>query len=103
MARLAYNLIRTEQGVIVAVADAELINRKLRADNGVTVEISEEFFGGRIGDEEEVARALVEADMAVIVGARAFSLARGLGLVAPGSEIYIEDVPYVQVFRSLIL
>ena len=103
MARLAYNVIRTEEGVIVAVADAELLNRKLTAGNGVTVEVSEDFFGGKIGDEEEVSRALAEADMAIIVGARAFSLAKELGLVAPGSEIYIGDVPYVQIFRSLII
>ncbi len=102
MARLAYNIIRTEEGVIVAVADADLLNRKLRASNGVVVEISEEFFGAMVGDEEEVTRALVEADMAVIIGTKAVSLAKELGLVAPGSEIEIEGVPYVQVFRSLM-
>ncbi|MGC9071748.1 MAG: DUF424 domain-containing protein [Acidilobus sp.] len=103
MPRLAYNVIRSEQGVIVAVADAELLNRRLHASNGVVVEISEDFFGSRLGDEEDVIRALAEADMAILVGNNAVSVAKSLGLVAPGSEMLIEGVPYVQVFRSLVL
>ncbi|MGC9209930.1 MAG: DUF424 domain-containing protein [Acidilobus sp.] len=103
MPKFAYNVIRTDQGVIVAVADAELLNRRLRASNGVIIEISEDFFGARIGEEPDVVRALSEADMAILVGRNAVSVARDLGLVAPGSEMLIEGVPYVQVFRSLML
>jgi len=102
LAGLAYKVMRTEQGVMVAVADAELLNRRLRTSDGVVVEVSEDFFGEKVGEEEEVIRAMNEADMIILIGHRAVSLARSLGLVAPGSEIYIQGVPYVQVFKSLI-
>ncbi len=102
MGRLAYRLIKGSTSTILAVADVELLNRRIEGGNGVILHINEEFYGERIGDENDVKMLIDAADMIVLVGPRAVGLGRELGLVAPGSEILIGGVPYVQVLRSFI-
>ncbi|ADL19693.1 hypothetical protein ASAC_1288 [Acidilobus saccharovorans 345-15] len=101
--KLVYNIIRSESGTVLAVADAELLNRRFTREDGAVLEVNEEFFGDKVGDENDVLRHFDEADMIVLVGKRSVELAARLGLVAPGSEIVVGGVPYVQIFKSLML
>lgn len=100
--KLAYRLIRSESTVMLAVADAELLNRRIESSDGVVLDVNEEFFGEKVGTEDDVVRLVGQADMIILVGRRAVDLGTRLGLVAPGSPIEVNGVPYVQVFRSLI-
>lgn len=100
--KLAYNMIRTNSGNILAVADAELLNRRFTGQGGAVLDVNEEFFGDKVGDEEDVVRFIEEADIIVLVGKRSVGLGNRLGLVSPGSELVIGGVPYVQVFKSFM-
>ena len=101
--RFVVNVIRTDLGVIVAVADSELLGKRVESGDGAVLYVNKEFYGEREVGEDDVINAISAADMVVLTGRRAVELGVRLGLVAPGSEIVIGGVPHVQVFRSLVL
>ncbi len=85
-------------GSVLALCDRELINTTI-ADDGITVFITESFYGNRCVSEDEVRKALKQADNANILGERAVSLAVDMGIISRSSCIMIGNVPHAQVFR----
>ncbi|MDD1675883.1 MAG: DUF424 family protein [Methanomicrobiales archaeon] len=86
------------QGDVVAVCDQELINQTL-AWNGLSVPISEHFYGTTPATEEEVCAAMRIAMCVNLMGKKAFSCARKLDLVDEGGCLMIGDVPHAQIYR----
>lgn len=85
------------QGEVVAVCDAELVNRKL-CHGDVVIEISEGFYGDRQATEDEVREALATAGNINLFGRRAVALAKELGLVREDCCLEIDGVPHAQVY-----
>ncbi|MDD1673106.1 MAG: DUF424 domain-containing protein [Methanomicrobiales archaeon] len=86
------------EGDIVAVCDQELINTTLEW-NGLSVPISESFYGTTRATEEEVCAAMRSAMCINLMGRRAFACARKLDLVDANGCLLIGDVPHAQIFR----
>ena len=83
---------------IVAVCDKELINTTI-TDGDLTISITDSFYGDRAVPEEEVVRALKDADNANIMGERSVTLAVDKGFIARDSCMMIGNIPHAQVFR----
>ena len=85
-------------GDVVAVCDRELINTTIN-HNGITVAVTEAFYGNRTATESEVRDALMNAGNINLMGERAVALAIGLGLISRSGCIMIGSVPHAQIFQ----
>lgn len=85
-----------EQGV-VAVADAELLGKRFE-DGGFQLDVSQQFYGGEMVDEESLLSFLEAAKSLNIVGERAVAFAVQLELVSLDAVISVGGVPHVQVY-----
>lgn len=83
---------------VVAVCDEDILGKTLKEGN-LTVEISEQFYKGKIASENEVIEALSMATTANIFGDKSVECAIKCNAVDPDSVIRIEGVPHAQTFR----
>ena len=63
------------------------------------LEVSTQFYGGALCTIEKAMEALVEADVANLVGETTIKAAVDKGLVDPDAVIYFGAVPHVQIVR----
>jgi hypothetical protein len=91
-------IYETEESVLVAVCDRDLIGNTYR-DSGLKLEVTEEFYKGELVDADLVQTALLEATTANIVGEQSVDAAISCGAVDPESVIVISGVPHAQMFR----
>jgi len=83
---------------VVAVCDRELINRRIRHGD-IEIHISETFYGTTPAGEDEVSKAIRDADNINIIGERAVAVAARLGLIDPSGCLMIGGIPHAQIFR----
>jgi len=91
---------RTDRGLLVAAADAEIVGETY--ENGrVSVTVGSDFYGGT--DAETDAEALVEslgrASVANLVGDVAVSAAIDAGYVDESNVLDLDGVPHAQYLR----
>ena len=83
---------------VVAVCDRELLNRTIKHGD-IEIHVSESFYGTSPAGEDEVSKAICDADNINIIGKRAVAIATGLGLVEPSGCLMIDGIPHAQIFR----
>lgn len=88
----------TEQGLMAAVADEHLLGSVYEED-GVRLDVSEEFYGGEVVDEATVAETLAEASIANLVGERAVEAGVDSGEIDADLVLRVEGVPHAQMVR----
>jgi hypothetical protein len=84
-------------GDIVAVCDRELLNTTI-SHEGLSVRISEAFYGNSPAGEDEVRAALKKAGNINLMGKRAVSIAVDMGLITRSGCIMIGEIPHAQVY-----
>ena len=84
-------------GDIVAVCDRELLNTTI-SHGGLSILISESFYGNCPANEEVVAEALKNAGNINLMGKRAVRLAIELGIITQSGCIMIGEIPHAQVY-----
>jgi hypothetical protein len=89
---------RSADGEVVAVCDRELLNTTVRRGD-LEIRISENFYGTRLAEPEEVISVLKTAGNANLMGERVVSLAIKNGLIAPSAYITFGTVPHAQIIR----
>ncbi|HVP93873.1 MAG TPA: DUF424 domain-containing protein [Methanoregulaceae archaeon] len=90
---------RTPDGSsVVAVCDRELLNRRIRHGD-IEIHVSETFYGTTPAGEDEVSKAIRDADNINIIGKRAVAVAAGLGLIESSGCLLIDGIPHAQIFR----
>jgi len=89
-----------EAGPIVAVCDRELIGRILE-EGKVHMDLDKyrEFYIGKQAGEDDVKNALKEFSSANLVGKKAVGVALSLELAASEDVMYINETPYIQIYR----
>lgn len=92
------NTYDTEQGLMVAVADSDIVGNEFSED-GVSLEVSKEFYCGEVRDPEGIADVLVEATIANLVGERSVELGIDAGLIDEENVLRVEDVPHAQMVK----
>ncbi len=87
--------------LIVTVCDEELLGMVFREGDKV-LDISNDFYGGELVDENEVVTVIREASILTLVGERAVNIAIREGLIHPESVLRIKGVPYAMFFKTTI-
>ncbi|USZ69657.1 DUF424 domain-containing protein [Halorussus salilacus] len=88
----------TDEGLLVAVCDAEVLGETFEED-GVSLTVTEEFYGGEEADEQAVVASLARASVANLVGTEAVELAVREGFVDEANVLDIESTRHAQYLR----
>ena len=88
----------SDQILIVAVCDRDLIGRCFR-ENNLQIEVHRDFYGGEPATSDTIASALADANVANIVGGRSIRCAIASGFIDPKKIITIDGVPPAQMVR----
>jgi hypothetical protein len=89
---------QTPKGLLVAVCDAEVLGDSF-SDDGVSIDVTEEFYGGDPKDDDAVRESLSRAAVGNLVGTRAVELAVEAGFVDSANVLEIEDTRHAQFLR----
>ena len=84
-------------GDIVAVCDRELLNTTI-SHGGLSVKITEAFYGNSPASEDMVKAALKKAGNINLMGKRSVRIAIEMGLITPSGCIMIGEIPHAQVY-----
>ncbi|MEM2082428.1 MAG: DUF424 family protein [Candidatus Bathyarchaeia archaeon] len=84
--------------VLIAACDGELLGNVYR-EGRLKMEVSREFYGGRLTDVEEVVRSIDLADIVNLVGERVVGEAVRSGKVHRDAVIRIAGIPHVQIMK----
>ncbi|MDY6769323.1 MAG: DUF424 family protein [Candidatus Nanohaloarchaea archaeon] len=90
--------IRTEKGVVVAACDRALLGDVYKED-GVTLDVDEDFYGGEEVDIDGVVAALDGFFTANLVGNELVGALLDEGVVAEDEVETVDGVKHVQLFR----
>jgi len=91
-----------EQGddLVIGACDEHLLGKKF-VDGKLQIDVSENFYGGQRISEKTLAKYLLDATIANLVGEEAVNCAIKLGLVNPDCILKIRGVPHAQMIRML--
>ena len=91
-----------EQGndLVVGACDEHLLGKKF-ADGKFQIDVSKNFYEGQRINKEKLAKYLLDATIANLVGEEAVGCAIKLGLVDPGCILRIKGVPHAQMIKML--
>ena len=88
----------TEQGLMVAAADASIVG-DLFEEDGVRVDVDEEFYGNEKAPHDEVVERLRQAAIANLVGETAVGAGVEAEVVDEENILRVEGVPHAQMVR----
>lgn len=91
-------LHETDEGVVAAVCDAELLGRKFE-EGDVVLHVKSSFFGGERASASEVARAVRKCLTANIVGEKAVSALVREGVISEDGVLEVAGQKHAHVFR----
>ncbi len=84
----------------MSVCDEPLLGNSFSTVDGeVSIEVTEEFYGGDPRDRDAAAETLARAQVANLVGDHAVSLAVEVGLVDPANVLDLDGTPHAQFMR----
>ncbi|MFH1222183.1 MAG: DUF424 family protein [Candidatus Micrarchaeota archaeon] len=91
----------TKEGKIVAACDKELIGTVLEQKGGACMDLKtyRNFFVGELAAEEQLKAALRDFSSANLVGKKVVGIAVKERIVGKKDIKYINDVPYIQIYR----
>lgn len=95
---LLVNELDTEEGLLVAVADPGVLGETFE-DGPVSLEVSEEFYGGEAVDPDDVIDSLSRAHVANLVGTEAVGLAIEAGFVDEANVLDVGSTKHAQVLQ----
>lgn len=88
----------TDRGLLVTVCDRDVLGETFE-DGSVSLEVSEEFYGGDPVEAEQVIDALSRASIANLVGTESVALAIEEGFVDEGRVLEVETTLHAQYLR----
>ena len=88
----------TPEGLLVAVCDEDVLGETFEGE-GVSLTVTEEFYGGDAVDESAAVDSLARADVANIVGRQAVELAIEEGFVDEANVLEVGSTLHAQLLR----
>lgn len=88
----------TDRGLLVTVCDADVLGETFEADS-VSLEVTEDFYGGDSVDAETAIDALSRASIANLVGTETVELAIEEGFVDEGNVLEVGRTLHAQYLR----
>lgn len=89
---------RTDRGLLVTVCDAAVLGETFEEDS-ITLEVTEDFYGGETVDAETVVEALSRASVANLVGTETVELAIDEGFVDEENVLDVGRTLHAQYLR----
>ncbi|WP_049937527.1 DUF424 domain-containing protein [Haloplanus natans] len=86
----------TPEGLLVAVCDEECLGETY-GDGEVSLTVTEDFYGGREADRDEVVDSLTRASVANLVGERCVTVAIEAGLVDEERVLDLDGALHAQL------
>jgi hypothetical protein len=86
----------TPEGLLVAVCDEDCLGETYSRD-GVSLTVTEEFYGGDEADADDVVDALTRASVANLVGERCVTVAVNAGLVDEERVLDLDGALHAQL------
>ncbi len=83
---------------MISIADKEIMGKKFE-DKDIIIDVSPNFYGNKLINEEEALIYLKSADILILTGSNIVNKAIKEGLVNPDSVLEINGVKHVQVFK----
>ncbi|MEM5773319.1 MAG: DUF424 family protein [Candidatus Aenigmatarchaeota archaeon] len=93
------NVFSRKKDVVVVICDEELLGKKLKMENNMTIEISEKFYGGRLVDEATALKLLNKATIGNLMGERIVEIANKNGFIVKENVILINGIPHAQFVK----
>ena len=88
----------TDEGLLVTVCDDDVLGETFEED-GVSLTVTEEFYGGEGADEQTVVNSLARASVANLVGTEAVEVAIREGFVDEENVLEVETTRHAQFLR----
>lgn len=100
MQTIYLNKIISFDGKIVAACDKELIGKRFE-DGKLTLDLEKNarFYKGKPSTEEELKKAMQDADSINLVGEKAVKAAVDAGIIEASAVKRIAGIPHIQVYR----
>lgn len=86
----------TNEGLLVTVCDADIIGETFEED-GVTIDVTEEFYGGEAATTDAVTDALTRANVANLVGTHTVEFAINEGFVDENVVLDVDGTRHAQI------
>ncbi len=87
---------------VVAVSDLDVFGKVLEdSDLGISIKVSEEFYGGDLIELEEVINMIKSSDNVNVIGTRIVDALIDERLVDPKNVITIMGVKHAQIYGSI--
>ena len=91
-----------EQGddLVIGACDEHLLGKKF-VDGKFQIDVSKNFYGGQRIDKKALAKFLLDATIANLVGEETVKCAINLGLINPDCILKIKGIPHAQMIKML--
>ena len=94
--KFSYRVFEVGQDRMVAVCDREILGKEFSGD-GLSIEVSKEFYSGSEGGENDVLPLVKKSTVANVIGEDIVSLLVKKGLVDQKYILKIGGVPHAQI------
>jgi hypothetical protein len=94
------NIFFSKKDLVVAICDEELLGKKIRmSDKDLKIDISKNFYGGKLINEKVAVRAMKRATIGNLMGKKIVDLASENGFIIKENVIFIDGVPHAQFVK----
>lgn len=97
---ISIKIFKQGNDILIGACDEELIGKKFK-DGKLQIDVSQDFYGGRIISIQTLIQYLKEATIANLVGKNTVDCAIKIGLVDPECVLKIKGIPHAQMVRML--
>ncbi|MCD6235620.1 MAG: DUF424 family protein [Thaumarchaeota archaeon] len=84
--------------VVVAACDEDLLGKKIKINDGFSVEVSKSFYGGFLVNPSDLEKYIREAGIVNLLGEAVISYLVKRGLISEKAVIRVGEIPHVQLF-----
>ena len=89
---------QTDRGLLITVCDPDVLGETFE-EGSISLEVTEDFYGGEEVDTETVVEALTRASIANLVGTETVELAIEEGFVEKGNVLEVDQTLHAQYLR----
>ncbi len=92
---IVYRFQKVGKEIVLFGCDKDILGSKLKADNGVIVELRSSFFGNKTCNEKELVEMFNKATIVNLFGSRA------VGAVKDQIDtiLFIDGIPHIEMYR----
>jgi hypothetical protein len=97
---ISIKIYKQGNDILIGACDQDLVGKKF-VDGKFQINVTKEFYGGRIISIETLIQYLKEATIANLVGKNAVDCAIKIGLIDPNCVLKIKGIPHAQMVRMI--